>query len=226
MIFSEGGRVPPQAGGGKPWQPSWSAGTTLPLVHGQLRQGDVRQILAGEDQLQLFFFCSCFRRSLWCLLQWRQGAVRPKESLPTTLLATRPTCPSGWYQGNLLWESSSLFAGEAVHEEHGEEGQRLDQLVGAQPQGFEQVQGQTLSWQDKVQGGHTAIGSNHRDKVGHLELSLPDLITIALLTSGHSQENMRWSTGITKRQKFRLTFVGIDWNSTIWSFLKNWCDHC
>ena len=51
MIFSEGGRVPPQAGGGKPWQPSWPAGTALPLVHGQLRQGDVRQILAGENQL-------------------------------------------------------------------------------------------------------------------------------------------------------------------------------
>ena len=51
MIFSEGGRVPPQAGGGKPWQPSWSAGAALPLVHGQLRQGDVRQILAGENQL-------------------------------------------------------------------------------------------------------------------------------------------------------------------------------
>ena len=48
MIFSEGGRLPPQAGGGKPWQPSWSAGTALPLVHGQLRQGDVRQILAGR----------------------------------------------------------------------------------------------------------------------------------------------------------------------------------
>ena len=72
----------------------------------------------------------------FCLLMFQEEPLMPpamaaRSSPPEGIIANHPVgntanLPKWLVPGNLLRESSRIFAGEAVHEEHGEEGQRLD----------------------------------------------------------------------------------------------------